>query len=107
MLSRWLVGNVCACRSGVILTTGNTHSSLKILLKVKKKYIYSKIKCWIGFQLDGGFCSRVCMCAFTFIYLFSGIFFILTKYIVIMKDNNLLILLTGHRRGRISYIYEL
>ena len=37
------------------------------------------------------------MCAFTSIFLFSGIFFILTKYIVIMKGNNLLILLTGHR----------
>ena len=37
VLSRWLVDNVCACRSGVILTTGNTHSSLKMLLKVKKK----------------------------------------------------------------------
>ena len=33
-----LFDNVCACRSGVILTTVKTHSSLKILiLKVKKK----------------------------------------------------------------------
>ena len=62
----------CVYRSGVILTTGNTHSSLKILLKVKKVHLFQdKVFDWLPI--------RVYMCAFTSIFLFSGIFFILTK----------------------------
>ena len=62
-------------------------------LQIRQRYLFKSVHVCVHFY----FCSVV------YIYLdING-----NKYIVIMKGNNLLILLTGHRRGHISYIYKL